>query len=48
MTIPSHRSTLATEATGRTVRNMGTITVGPVTTISAPNRVATSQEKPTR
>ena len=47
MTIPSHRSTLDTAALGRIARNMGTTTVGPVTTIRAPNRAASSQPKPT-
>ena len=46
--MPSHRSVLAMRAFGRTVRNIGAITVGPVTQVSAPNSKATSQLKPAR
>ena len=45
MTIPSQRRMLATCVVGRTLRSIGTITVGPVTTVSAPNRIASSREK---
>ena len=42
ITIPSHRSTLATFEFGLTVLSMGIMTVGPVTTTTAPNKKASS------
>ena len=46
ITIPSQRKILAKLDLGCTVRNMGTITVGPVTTTNAPNSIAIDQSKP--
>ena len=43
--MPSQRRMLAIFAVGRTVRSIGTMTVGPVTTITAPNRVATCHDE---
>ena len=48
MMIPSQRRIRPTCAVGRTVRSIGTITVGPVTTMMAPNSIATRQSKPIR
>ena len=45
MTMPSQRRMFDTAAFGLTVRNIGTITVGPVTTVIAPNRKAICQER---
>ncbi len=45
MTMPSQRSTLATFLLSFNMRNMGTITVGPVTTTSEPNNNDNSQGK---
>ena len=46
MTMPSQRRILAMEALGRTTRSMGTITVGPVTSVRVPNSSASIQSKP--
>ncbi|MNI63198.1 hypothetical protein D3C73_1185530 [compost metagenome] len=48
MTMPSQRRMLAIEAFGRTTRNIGTITVGPVTSVRLPKRMASSQSKSSR
>ncbi|MDT4836417.1 hypothetical protein FQZ97_701140 [compost metagenome] len=45
MTMPSQRRMLAIDGFGRTTRSMGTITVGPVTSVRVPNSSARSQEK---
>ena len=41
--MPSQRNILPILLLGRTVRNIGTITVGPVTVTMAPNKKAISQ-----
>ena len=48
MTMPSQRRSLAIRSFGRTERSIGSITVGPVTTMMAPNRKDNSMLKPTR
>ncbi|MNO99494.1 hypothetical protein D3C76_912650 [compost metagenome] len=45
MTMPSQRRMLAIADFGRTTRSMGTITVGPVTRVRVPNKVASIQSK---
>ena len=47
VTIPSQRRVFATASVGRTVRSIGTITVGPVTTTRAPNSSAMPGARPT-
>ncbi|GLO13845.1 hypothetical protein PPUJ20028_24260 [Pseudomonas putida] len=44
--IPSQRRMLAIVDFGRTTRSMGTITVGPVTRVRVPNRIASGQSNP--
>ncbi|MNZ99189.1 hypothetical protein D3C78_1185030 [compost metagenome] len=46
MTMPSQRRILAMVDFGRTTRNIGTMTVGPVTRVKVPNRIASNQSKP--
>ena len=46
--MPSQRNILAKLDFGCTVRNIGTITVGPVTTTSAPNNMAIAQSNPSK
>ncbi|MCY1243368.1 hypothetical protein D9M72_563800 [compost metagenome] len=46
MAMPSQRRMLAIDAFGRTTRSIGTITVGPVTRVRLPNRMASNQSNP--
>ncbi|MCY1180061.1 hypothetical protein D9M73_204890 [compost metagenome] len=44
--IPSQRRMFAIADFGRTTRNIGTITVGPVTSVRVPKRIASGQSNP--